>query len=79
MGNVFSNSNKTKEEVEQDIKRINKITNNDLFFKKTLRTLNFELYSNFFNNIISSKIIFCSVVFNIENKFSMMKKKVSST
>jgi hypothetical protein len=62
MGNVFNKSNKTKEEVEQDLKKINKITTNDLFFKKTLRTLHFELYSNFFNNLVSNKIIYCSLV-----------------
>jgi hypothetical protein len=62
MGGVFNKSDKTKQEVEADIVKINKIVNNELFFKKTLRTLHFELDYNFFNKIFSSKIITCQLV-----------------
>lgn len=62
MGNVFNNSDKSKEEVEEDIAKINKITNNDLFFKKTLRTLNFELSNNILKNLFSNKVVYCALV-----------------
>jgi hypothetical protein len=63
MGNVFKNSNKSKEECLQDIENTNKITNNDLFFKKTLRRLNFSLHRNFFTSLFTNKVIYCELVF----------------
>ncbi len=62
MGNAFSLNSKDVIELENDIRRINKITENDLFFKKTLRTLNFELNLGLFRGLLSNKIIFCSLV-----------------
>ena len=35
MGNVWEKSNKTREEVLEDIEKINEITKTDLFKKKT--------------------------------------------
>ena len=73
MGNVFKNSNKSKEEVLNDIENTNQITNNELFFRKTLRRLIFSLYLSFFNSLFTNKVIFCELVilFNI----SIMKIK----
>lgn len=62
MGGVFNKSDKTRQEVEEDIVKINNIANNELFFKKTLRTLHFELDYNIFNKIFSSKIVTCQLV-----------------
>ncbi len=86
MGGVFNKSDKSKEEVEEDIIRINKITNNDLFFKKTLRTMNFELSSSFLKSIFSGRIVYCQLV-SLRNSnrfiiqitqtiFSIMNEKV---
>ena len=69
MGNVFKNSNKTKEEVLLDIESVNKITTNDLFYRKTLKKLRFSLHLSFFSGIFSNKVILCEILAeSVDNK-----------
>ena len=65
MGGLFSKSDKTNEEISNDIEELNKITQNDLFFKKTGYKLYFTKSSHFFKSIIGGKNILCQIVFDI--------------
>lgn len=62
MGGLFSKSDKTNQEILNDIEELNKITNNELFYKKTGYRLNFTKGSHFFKSIIAGKIIICQIV-----------------
>lgn len=63
MGGLFSKSDKTNEEILNDIEELNKITNNDLFYKKTGYRLNFSKSSHLFKSIIGGKNIICQIVY----------------
>ncbi len=65
MGNIWGKLGKTKEEIKNDIIKINEITNNELFFRKTNYLLTFDLNENFFKNLFSNYVIDCRIV--IEN------------
>lgn len=62
MGAIFSNQKKEKseEEILNDISELNKITNNELFYKRTSYKINFQKSENFFSNF-SGKIIQCNM------------------
>jgi NifB/MoaA-like Fe-S oxidoreductase len=62
MGGFFSKSDKTNEEILNDIEELNKITNNELFYKKTGYRLYYIKSSHFFKSIIGGKIIICQIV-----------------
>jgi len=62
MGGLFSKSDKTNEEIINDIEELNKISNNELFYKKTGFKLNFVKSSHFFKSIIGGKNIIAQIV-----------------
>ncbi len=64
MGGLFSKNEKTNEEIFNDMEELNKITNNDLFYKKTGYKLNFLRGSHFFKSILTGKIVICQIVLN---------------
>lgn len=61
MGGLFSKIEKTQEEISNEIKELNKITNNELFYKKTLYKMNFGKQNNFYTNL-TGKNINCQIV-----------------
>lgn len=66
MGGLFSKLEKTQEEINNDISELNKITNNELFYKKTLYKITFSMSKNLYTNF-SGKSIICQIVnFNIK-------------
>jgi hypothetical protein len=62
MGKIFSRRGKSKEEINSDIEKINNITNNELFYKKTNHLLKFEMKENFINKFIGNFVIKCEIV-----------------
>lgn len=62
MGNAFRNSNISKDELNEDLIKINKITTNKLLLKKTNITLNFKLTKNGLRKLFTNKIIICQMV-----------------
>jgi len=62
MGKIFSRRGKSKEEINSDIEKINNITNNDLFNKKTNYLLKFEMKENLIKNFIGNFEIKCEIV-----------------
>lgn len=62
MGGLFSKSDKSSEEISNDIEELNKITNNELFYKKTGYRLFFSKSSHLFKSIIGGKNILCLIV-----------------
>ncbi len=62
MGNFFGRRGKTKEEIKSDIDKINNITKNELFNKKTTYILIFRMKENFFNKLIGNSVIECEIV-----------------
>lgn len=62
MGGLFSKTDKTPDEIHDDIDQLNKITNNELFYKKTGYKFYFEKTSNFFKSFLGGKNIICLIV-----------------
>jgi len=65
MGGLFSKSDKTNEEITNDIEELNKITTNELFYKKTGYRLFFIKGMHFFKSIIAGRNIICQIVSNL--------------
>lgn len=73
MGNSWKNTEKTKEEVEENLQTANQIAQNDLFMKKTGLFLNFMLDINPIANIFSKNIIKVEI-FRFENNLKVFLK-----
>lgn len=73
MGNSWKNTEKTKEEVEENLQTANQIAQNDLFMKKTGLFLNFMLDINPVANIFSKNIIKVEI-FRFENNLKVFLK-----
>ena len=79
MGNNWKNSEKSKEEVQNDLLIINQITRNYLFMKKTKLYLFFSLLDdNILTNLSKSKII-KSEVYDFKDNLIYKKKDVYLT
>ena len=79
MGNNWKNSEKSKEDVENDILIINQITRNYLFMKKTKLYMFFSLLNdNFLTNLSKSKII-KSEIFDFKDNLIFKNKDVYLT
>jgi len=68
MGSFWENSKKTRNEVLEDIKALNKITTSEPFILKTQSSLNFTLDDSSMFNRKSRKIIKCEITSNNNNK-----------
>ena len=76
MGNVWEKSNKTREEVLEDIEKINEITKTDLFKKKTNMNLTFTLDDNSpFKRTNSKNLILLNITFYNKKENKIIKKK----
>ena len=62
MGKFWSRGGKTKDEIKSDIEKINKITFNELFYKKTSYLIKFEMSINLFNKLVGSCEIIARIV-----------------
>ena len=69
MGNVWEKSNKTREQVLQDIEKTNKITKTDIFKNFTGTKLKFELKDELFQRINSKNIIELNIASYKNNTF----------
>ena len=75
MGNNWKNSEKSKEEVQNDLLIINQITRNYLFMKKTKLYMFFSLLDgNILTNLSKSKII-KSEVYDFKDNLIYKKKR----
>jgi hypothetical protein len=57
MGGIWGSSRKPRETVLSDINDVNKITNTDLFFKKSGYYMHFKLSNSLLKNLFSSYLV----------------------
>jgi hypothetical protein len=73
MGSFWENSQKTRNEVIEDINALNKITTSEPFILKTQSSLNFSLDDSSLFNRKSRKIIKCAITSNNNTKKNKTK------
>ena len=73
MGSFWENSQKTRNEVIEDINALNKITTSEPFILKTQSSLNFSLDDSSMFNRKSRKIIKCAITSNNNTKKNKTK------
>ena len=62
MGGLFARTEKTDEEIDNDIEQLNKITNSEIFYQKIKYKFEFIKKPSFFNSLLTGKSIVCEIV-----------------